>query len=343
MKKASLYLALFCIAHSAAFASLNDCNVIWDSPSKDSFDTMPLSGSHGAGDNVWFQDGALWLYLCHNGAQDVAGPEQLCKLGALRITPVGMDAHELPRFRQELELPSGSIRMVAEAPVQQRSEFLLWFSRETVVIETRHSEPITLKIEYGSWRARPHPGAVHPERVETNGGVLSFVHRNGPTQATLQAAKAQSIPAQDIVDFAADRVFGFAMAARGGLAFEAPVPVEWQLWKGHAWPMRTQAADSHLVTVALGAGQHADPDQWRGRARQRRSWPRPTASPSPSPRNGNTPAVPAGASGSSMNRGRESGNITGSSNSSPPCVHRFPVPATSNGSTIGSTPCKPPP
>ncbi len=35
----------------------------------------------GAGANVWVQDGALWIYLAHNGAYDESGA--LLKLGAL--------------------------------------------------------------------------------------------------------------------------------------------------------------------------------------------------------------------------------------------------------------------
>ncbi len=43
-------------------------NVVWDSPSKDSLDSMPLSGRLGAGANVWVQDGSIWIYPSHNGA-----------------------------------------------------------------------------------------------------------------------------------------------------------------------------------------------------------------------------------------------------------------------------------
>jgi hypothetical protein len=58
-------------------------NVAWHTPSKDSLDSMPLSGRLGAGANVWVQDGAIWLYLAHSGAFDEQG--RLLKLGCVRI------------------------------------------------------------------------------------------------------------------------------------------------------------------------------------------------------------------------------------------------------------------
>ena len=64
-----ILLSLFFSA--AAFAAdLKQYNIIWDTPSKDSLDSMPLSGRLGAGANVWVQDGSIWLYLSHNGAYD---------------------------------------------------------------------------------------------------------------------------------------------------------------------------------------------------------------------------------------------------------------------------------
>ena len=62
--------------------------VIWDSPSPDSLDSMPLSGRRGAGANVWVQDGSIWLYLAHGAAFDEGG--RLMKLGCVRLTPSGV-------------------------------------------------------------------------------------------------------------------------------------------------------------------------------------------------------------------------------------------------------------
>ena len=69
-------------------ADISKYNVVWDSPSKDSLDSMPLSGRLGAGANVWVEAGSIWIYPSHNGAYDEVG--RLLKLGCIRVTPVGL-------------------------------------------------------------------------------------------------------------------------------------------------------------------------------------------------------------------------------------------------------------
>jgi hypothetical protein len=266
MKSASLYLALFGIAHSAALASLNDCNVIWDSPSKDSYDSMPLSGSRGAGANFWFQDGALWCYPGHSGAQDENS--RLLKLGALRLTPEGADFKSPKRFRQELDLPNGAIRIEAESQDGTTLEARLWFVGETLVVEMNFNRELALLAEYGSWRVKAKEPPTAREQVTQQDGLVFFVHRNGHCQRIFDKAKAQNVPESALVNPAEDRVFGGVLAARGGLSFVPALPVQWQIWKGYSWPGKTLAAKEQVLTIALGAAQNADPAQWAARAKE---------------------------------------------------------------------------
>src|SRR4051794_15079435 len=68
-----LLVSLLLIVPAAAAQDLHPYNVRWNTPSKDSLDSMPLAGRLGAGANVWVQDGSIWLYLGHNGAYDERG------------------------------------------------------------------------------------------------------------------------------------------------------------------------------------------------------------------------------------------------------------------------------
>jgi hypothetical protein len=134
----SIYQSLTLFAFLLIFLTVCSCskkpesnlpksyNVIWNTPSKDALESMPLSGSSGAGANVWVQDGSIWLYLAHNGAYDEQG--RLLKLGCVRITPKETKLGETG-FRQELDLASGAITI-------QQGDFKasLWFSGETLVI-----------------------------------------------------------------------------------------------------------------------------------------------------------------------------------------------------------------
>ena len=263
---ANVLMACGLVAQAATSTPLMDCNVVWDSPSRDSYDSMPLSGLRGAGANFWFQDGALWFYPGHSGAQD----ENSCllKLGALRLTPEGADFKSAKRFRQELDLPSGSIRIDAEAQDGTTLDARLWFAGETLVIEMKFSHELSLLAEYGSWRVKADDPPTAREQVTQKDESLFFVHRNGHCERVFDKAKSQNVPGEAVVNPAQDRVFGGVLAARGGLSFAPVVPVEWQIWKGHAWPARTIAAKEHVFTMALGAAQNADPAQWAARARE---------------------------------------------------------------------------
>jgi hypothetical protein len=236
-----------------------DGNVIWTSPSADSFDTMPLSGSRGAGANVWFQDGALWLYLGHAAAWDATS--ELRKLGAMRIRPADIELRDLDLFSQELDLPTGSIRVVAES-AHGSVEYRLWFAEDTLVIEGTTSAATRLAIEFGSWRDAPG-GTGSGAHVESVGGALVYAHRNGRAIRAADEARAQHIPDDAAPRIAQDRTFGCAIAARGGLDLSEPTPVAWQTWRGIAWPARTVEADTaHRIVVALRAERYADVPRW---------------------------------------------------------------------------------
>ncbi|MEI7898741.1 MAG: DUF5703 domain-containing protein [bacterium] len=64
--------------------SLDDCNVVWASPSTNSFGSMPL-GNGDVGANVWVEpNGDLLFYISKSDAFD--GGHELKKLGRIRVT-----------------------------------------------------------------------------------------------------------------------------------------------------------------------------------------------------------------------------------------------------------------
>lgn len=119
-------------------------NVVWDSPSPDAWESMPLSGRLGAGANVWVQDGSLWLYLAHNEAYDEDG--RLMKLGALRITPANGSLTDLSSFKQELDLASGAIQIASTSKNGQSIQLKLWFAGENLIVQSASKSPTALDI-----------------------------------------------------------------------------------------------------------------------------------------------------------------------------------------------------
>ena len=89
--------------------TLDDCDVVWDSPSADSFGSMPL-GNGDVGANVWVEpNGDLLFYVSKVDAYDSS--HHLLKLGRIRVrfTP----ALETHHFSQRLVLRDGAIMIQA--------------------------------------------------------------------------------------------------------------------------------------------------------------------------------------------------------------------------------------
>ena len=250
---------------AGAPAFLKGYNVIWDSPSIDSLDSMPMSGRRGAGANVWVQDGSIWLYLSHNGAYDEQG--RLLKLGCIRITPVEFKLSG-PGFRQELDLATGAILI-------QQNDFnaALWFAGETLILESTARKPYALDVAFGTWRDKKREGIrcdmmgakgnFSPDRI--NAGTNGFVwfHRNADFPVDVVAkARSQGIAPEAVHDVTTRRVFGGAVAVDGGISMPLESAVQWQFWEGRAWTGRTWTRSNHTISIRLGAKLDADPNQW---------------------------------------------------------------------------------
>lgn len=245
-------------------------NIIWNSPSKDALDSMPLSGKKGAGANVWVQDGSIWLYLAHNGAYDEQG--RLLKLGCVRLTPKEIALGGVG-FHQELDLATGSI-------IVQQGDFkaMIWFAGETLIFESFSGKPHTLNVAFGTWRNQQRNGVIQdmggakgnysPDQVKADNEGFVWFHRNADfPKDVLSMAKAQGIPEIEVYDVTTKRVFGGAIAVKGGISNVLITPVKWQFWEGKAWTGGTSANKNHVITMRLGGTINGDPRQWQNEAK----------------------------------------------------------------------------
>jgi hypothetical protein len=244
-------------------------NVVWTTPSKDSLDSMPLSGRGGTGANVWVQDGSLWLYLAHNGAYDEQG--RLLKLGCVRITPTASPLGKAADFRQELDPATGTLTL-------REGGFAacLWFAGETLLIEVKSSQAQALDVAFGTWRDKPRAklkldvwgeANVQADQVTADESGLVWFHRNADAGFDLtELARQQGIEAAAIHDCTSKRVFGGAVTALGGWSKPVESAVQWQSWEGKAWSARTGSRDTHALAIALRAQQNGNPAQWLAEA-----------------------------------------------------------------------------
>lgn len=263
-------LPLWLVLVAFAQASPADYKITWTTPSTDSLDSMPLSGRHGAGANVWVQDGSIWLYLAHNGAYDERG--RLLKLGCVRLTPVGAKLGEAG-FVQELDPSTGTITIR-----QGEFEASLWFADQTLVVESSNKQADALEVAFGSWRAKPleniteemngNRGNYAADHIQAGPNGFLWFHRNMDAPEDLNAkARAQGIAPEALCDATSRRVLGGAIAVAGGLSQPVESDVKWQFWTGKAWTARTQAAKEHVITMRLDGALDANPQRWQDEAK----------------------------------------------------------------------------
>lgn len=283
--KYSVYLLLliqcFFFFNSASIAQVENqivpasYNVVWNTPSSDAWESMPLSGRLGAGANVWVQDGSVWLYLAHNMAYDEDG--RLMKLGALRITPSNNIFNDLKSFKQELDLSSGAIFINATSRVEESIGIKLWFAGEKLIIQSVSSKAVSLDLGFGSWRDRTRDSMfidmgkrVHTLRADSvrlnKKGILWF-HQNASYPSVLNnELKTQAFATGHINNPALNNVFGGAIVSKQPLFPGVKQSVVWQRWEGASWNAHTAVSKKHTVVAALHAKQNDKPEQWLNEA-----------------------------------------------------------------------------
>jgi hypothetical protein len=129
--------------------ALDGCNVVWDSPSKDSGGSMPL-GNGDIGLNAWVEAGGdLLFFISKTDAWTDSG--RLVKLGQIRVrlTPSLADQP----FRQELQLREGQI-VIRSGADGSATTLRLWVdaNRPVIHIEGEAQKDIQAQVGLYVWR-----------------------------------------------------------------------------------------------------------------------------------------------------------------------------------------------
>ena len=248
---------------------LDAYKIIWDTPSQDSLDSMPLSGRLGAGANVWVQNGSIWLYLAHSGAFDEQG--RLLKLGCVRLTPADANLGAAG-FSQELDPATGTISIK-----QGDFKASLWFAGETLIYQSDSAQAKPLEVSFGSWRQEKRSGllldmsgewTMMEDQIKGDEAGFNWFHRNADHGVNvIEMAKGRGIEELAVHDATTRRVSGGAVAIDGGISTPVESAVQWQFWNGKAWTGSTQARKQQTVSIRLGAALDAQPEKWRAEAK----------------------------------------------------------------------------
>lgn len=219
----------------AAPAALDNCNVVWNTPSENAAGAMPI-GNGEVGLSVWVEaDGDLLFYISRTDSWSECN--RLLKLGRvrLRLSPNPFAAGQ--PFRQELKLRDGRIEIQAgDVPLS----VFVDAEAPVVYVTGRSQTPREVTASYESWRTEKRVlkgdelasswtmQAAPPEHevwesadIITNSpanSVLAY-HRNADSivPLTLKHQGLESV-ANLVRDPLVDRTFGARMTGEGFVA-----------------------------------------------------------------------------------------------------------------------------
>ena len=191
-KLSFLLICLLCLPPLAAQYPA-EYNIIWDTPSAGSHESMPCGGG-SIGTNVWVEEGSLYFYFSRSGSFDEHN-------GFLKGGRIKLDLSPNPftseTFRQELILNDGYVEITA-GKEKEKTRIELWIDVFNPVIHLEVHSPVatTAQVNYESWRykdrelrtdeshsnsykfAPPAGLFTAKDNISFTDGAIEFYHRN---------------------------------------------------------------------------------------------------------------------------------------------------------------------
>jgi len=135
---------------SAGFSraqNISAYNVVWNSQSKNSSESMPLGGGD-IGCNVWVENNDIIFYIGRSGTFDENN--SMLKLGRVRLSLFPNPFANASTFRQELKLKEGYIEITGE----NNTVVKLWVEvfKPVIHIEITSGQKLMAKAAFETWR-----------------------------------------------------------------------------------------------------------------------------------------------------------------------------------------------
>lgn len=206
----SLIICLFSFGIAkASQKGLDNYNIVWNSPSANSLESMPCGGGD-IGMNVWVEDGDLLIYISRSGTFDELN--SFPKLGRIRITMSPNPLENPDHFHQELKLKEGYVEIKAQKNGTETT-INIWADVFNPVshIDVTSNVPTKLYATYEGWRFKervlskpetevcrtymnaPVKAIVKCDTVKFDDTSVLFYHRNAGESAFDLAIKQQKL------------------------------------------------------------------------------------------------------------------------------------------------------
>ncbi|MGZ3940217.1 MAG: DUF5703 domain-containing protein, partial [Flavisolibacter sp.] len=256
-------------------------NVVWNSQSKNSGESMPCGGGD-IGLNVWVENNELFFYIAKSGTFDENNT--LVKPGRIRIK-LSPNPFEGKSFRQELILKDGYVNIMASSG-KLTTDISIWVDvfHPAIHVTIKDNTPVITEASYESWRYKDriskgaanntnsYKWAAPKEGVENykdeigfeNNGVL-FYHRNNPYtvfdftvhQQGLDSVKEQLFnPLKNLTS--GGRMEGSNMKAAGETE-GVYLNTDFKGWKLKS----TKATRTQDLTIYLHTSQASNLEDWK--------------------------------------------------------------------------------
>jgi len=177
--------------------ALSSYDVIWESQSKNSAESMPVGG-YDIGCNVWVEDGSIYYYFGRSNGFDENNA--LLKSGRVKID---ITPNPFKTFKQELKLENGYVQVSGEDG-EYRLTALLWVetARPFIHFEIESNKEVSVLAEYQNWRINKTPIISRwvvpsyidypgddifwfPDTVKTVDNDVIFYHQNNKNHLVL--------------------------------------------------------------------------------------------------------------------------------------------------------------
>ncbi|MHC4212977.1 MAG: DUF5703 domain-containing protein, partial [Planctomycetota bacterium] len=264
---------------------LENYNVVWDSQSEKSPDSMPVGGGD-IGLNVWVENNELLFYIGRSGTFDENN--QMLKLGRVRIKLDPNPFGENGDFRQELKLRQGYVEIAGKNSSGVSASIKVWVEvfRPVIHVELKSDGPVVMEAQYETWRTAArelqdgkvyrsscfsmvgYPGKVqtYPDYVEFNeDGVLWFHRNNNDDLVFDKDVEGQGLEGvkEQLWNPLKDLTFGGLMSGEGlvpaGRSTGRYVDTDFKGWKLRS----AKAARKHELKVFLHTAQSPSIDVWK--------------------------------------------------------------------------------
>jgi alpha-L-fucosidase 2 len=255
--------------------SLRGYNVVWDSLSRDHNGSMPI-GNGDIGLNAWVEDdGDICFYI---GKTDAWGDNgRLLKIGKVRVSCEPAIVFPGSSFTQELDLPSGTIRILSTGEINGRQatfSLSLWVDANHPVIHIRQasSVPVAMTASIELWRTAPcalpelavsdlledrsRPGSLHepvvvePDRfIQSAGNQIGWFHHNQKSVGFEMTNKIQGLSEFLPRDPILHRTFGAIITGTDAERLSEK-------------SLKTPSSKRGRLNVYILTKQPATPDEW---------------------------------------------------------------------------------